>query len=145
MIETKQIRMSKELFQDEVGEIFTDYQKEIEDNKAFGWEPTQVITSGTNGRGHSAHHYQIMARDTAMPHYSEFKSYETTYYELKSKRQRYKEMEMENVLLLLALLIVPGIIYIFSKLNQKKEIKQYNLELLRKMDETVTKARKIGD
>ncbi len=124
----------------ETKEIST-YQKDyIQDLTAFGWQPTQE-TSRRSGR--TTHHYQIMARETSMPHYNEYRRLENDYETAKGNLQVYNSMEFTTVLLLLLIFIVPGIIYIAYKTNQKNNIESNNQNCRSQMQKAMSSARNI--
>lgn len=124
----------------ETKEIST-YQKDyIQDLTAFGWQPTQE-TSRRSVR--ITHHYQIMARETSMPHYNEYRRLENDYETAKGNLQVYNSMEFTTVLLLLLIFIVPGVIYIAYKTNQKNNIESNNQNCRSQMQKAMAAARNI--
>ncbi len=126
MIETKEISL---------------YQKEyISDLTAFGWQPTQE-TSRRSGR--STYHYQIMARETSMEHYNDYRRLEIDYETAKGNKKYYNSMEFTTVFLLLLLLLIPGVLYIVFKVNQKNEINTHNRKCDNDMKKAVSLAREI--
>ena len=77
MIETKEIS----LFGSQSGDKYMREQYEkchgyINDLTAFGWQPTQTASRRS---GRSSHSVQIMARETSMPHYNEYRRLEEDY------------------------------------------------------------------
>jgi hypothetical protein len=126
MIETKEIGL---------------YEKDyIDDLTAFGWQPTQT-TSRRSGR--SSYTVQIMARETSMPHYNDYRRLEEDYEAAKAKRKYYSSMEISTVFLLLLLLIIPGVLYIVFKKCQKADIKDHNDKCNQEMKKAVLAARNI--
>ena len=117
------------------------YQKDyIQDLTAFGWQPTQE-TSRTSDI--ITHHYQIMARETSMPHYNEYRRLENDYETAKAKLKVYNSMEFTTVLLLLLIFIIPGVIYIAYKINQKDNIERNNQYCRTQMQKAIASARNI--
>ena len=129
MIETKEIRTS-----------FGSQNEYVKDLTAFGWQPTQT-TSRRSGR--STSHYQIMARETSMSHYNEYRRFEDDYESAKEDLKSYDSMDGLTVLLLLLLFIFPGIIYIAYKTKQKNEIDAHNNLCRQQMEKALYNARNI--
>lgn len=121
-------------------EISTYQNDYIQDLTAFGWQPTQE-TSSRSGR--TTHYYQIMARETSMPHYNEYRRLENDYETAKGNLQVYNSMEFTIVLLLLLIFIVPGVIYIAYKTNQKNNIESNNQKCRSQMQKAMAAARNI--
>ena len=141
MIETKQVHLSGWQNGDKyMRKLYDDCHNYIQDLTAFGWQPTQESTE-THGRTTS--HYQIMARETSMEHYNEFRKLESEYELAKSQIETYSSMEFTTVLLLLLIFIVPGVIYIAYKTNQKNSINENNAKCHSRMQKAVADARKI--
>lgn len=128
MIETKQV----ELLDSNI-----DY---IEDLLNFGWQRTQQTREGSV-RVH--HNYQILARETTKDNYNVYRRYEVDYENAKAELKVYDEMEFSTVLLLLICFIVPGVLYIAYKLNQKSSINSHNNNCKSKMQEAVKNAKNI--
>ena len=126
MIETKEVRLSDKQY--------------IEDLKVFGWQATQ---ESSRRSGRSTYHYQIMARETTMPHYNDLRRCEIDYESAKDDLKLYDSMEASTVLLLLLLFIFPGIIYIVYKSNQKSNINAHNSNCREKMRRAMNDARNI--
>ena len=117
------------------------YQNDyIQDLTAFGWQPTQE-TSSSSGR--TTYYYQIMARETSMPHYNEYRRLENDYETAKGNLQVYNSMEFTTVLLLLLIFIVPGVIYIAYKTDQKNNIESNNQKCRSQMQKAMAAARNI--
>lgn len=130
MIETKEI----ELYGDQKQK---DY---IQDLTAFGWQPTQ-ITSRRSRR--SSHTVQIMARESSMPHYNDYRRLEEDYETAKGNMKYYSPMEASTVFLLLLILIIPGVLYIAFKSDQKSNIEVHNNQCKQQMQKAVSSARSI--
>lgn len=145
MIETKQVQLSGHQNGDKyMRKLYDECHNYIQDMTAFGWQPTQEITeSHGGGRGRSTSHYQIMARETSMEHYNELRKLESQYESAKSQIKSYNSMEFTTVLLLLLIFIIPGVIYIAYKTNQKKFINENNQNCRSIMQKAVADARKI--
>ena len=141
MIETKEIS----LFGSQSGDKYMREQYEkchgyINDLTAFGWQPTQTVSRRS---GRSSHSVQIMARETSMPHYNEYRRLEEDYETAKGNMKYYSSMEASTVLLLLLLLIIPGVLYIAFKSNQKSNIEAHNNQCKQQMQKAVSSARSI--
>ncbi len=130
MIETKEIGLYGDQKQ-------KDY---IQDLTAFGWQPTQTASRRS---GRSSHTVQIMARETSMPHYNDYRRLEEDYETAKGNMKYYSSMEASTVLLLLLLLIIPGVLYIVFKSNQKSNIEAHNNQCKQQMQKAVSTARSI--
>ena len=113
MIETKEIGLYGDQKQ-------KDY---INDLTAFGWQATQTASRRS---GRSSHTVQIMARETTMPHYNDYRRLEENYETAKGNKKYYNSMEGLTVLLLFLIFIIPGIIYVAYKSNQKANIEEHN-------------------
>ncbi len=141
MIETKKIS----LFGSQSGDKYMREQCEkcqgdINDLTAFGWQPTQTASRRS---GRSSHSVQIMARETSMPHYNEYRRLEEDYETAKGNIKYYSPMEASTVFLLLLLLIIPGVLYIAFKSNQKSNIEAHNNQCKQQMQKAVSSARSI--
>ena len=130
MIETKEIGLYGDQKQ-------KDY---IQDLTAFGWQPTQTASRRS---GRSSHSVQIMARETSMPHYNEYRRLEEDYETAKGNIKCYSPMEASTVFLLLLILIIPGVLYIAFKSNQKSNIEAHNNQCKQQMQNAVSSARSI--
>ena len=141
MIETKEIS----LFGSQSGDKYMREQYEkchgyINDLTAFGWQPTQTASRRS---GRSSHSVQIMARETSMPHYNEYRRLEEDYETAKGNIKYYSPMEASTVFLLLLILIIPGVLYIAFKSNQKSNIEDHNNQCKQQMQKAVSSARNI--
>ena len=106
----------------------------------FGWKHTEDTQIHS---GRSYHKAYVLARDKDMPKYKELTDLENEYFNLKRKKKTYNSMEWENVLLAFALFIIPGIIYVSVKLNQKKKINEHNAEIQKQMYAVAAKAKEL--
>ena len=141
MIETKEIRLEGYQGGDKYQrDLYDRCHGYIQDMTAFGWQPTQETTR-RSGKLHSK--YQIMARDTSMEHYNDYRRLEIDYETAKGEFKYYSGMEFLTVLLLLVLFIIPGVLYIVFKTNQKKEIGAHNYQCREKMRKAVETAKNI--
>lgn len=141
MIETKEIK----LYGSQSGDKYMREQYEkchgyINDLTAFGWQPTQTA-SRTSGR--SSQTVQIMARETSMPHYNDYRRLEEDYETAKNNIKYYSSMEASTVFLLLLLFIIPGVLYIAFKSSQKSNIEAHNNQCEQQMQKAVTTAKNI--
>lgn len=130
MIETKEIGLYGDQKQ-------KDY---IQDLTAFGWQPTQTASRRS---GRSSHTVQIMARETSMPHYNDYRRLEEDYETAKGNIKYYSPMEASTVFLLLLILIIPGVLYIAFKSSQKSNIEAHNNQCKQQMQKAVLSARSI--
>ena len=119
---------------------YSSYEGSKEEYLKFGWKHTED-TKVHAGRGYKQAY--VLARDKDMPNYNSLVQLEKEYFNLKYSKKTYLEMEWENVLIAFALLIIPGIIYVSLKLNQKKKIKEHNAEVQKQMDAVVLKAKPL--
>ena len=112
----------------------------IQNLTAFGWQPTQV-SSRRSGR--SSYSVQIMARETTMPHYNDYRRLEEVYTAARYRLKTYEPMEASKVLLLLLIFIFPGVIYISYKSKQKADIKAHNEKCYEEMNKAIELAKQI--
>lgn len=141
MIETKKVRLSGSQNGDKhMKKEYNECQKYIQDLTAFGWQTTQ---ESHERFGHSTRRYQIMARDMSIEHYNDLIKLENDYETAKSQIKSYSSMEFGIVILLLLLFIIPGVIYIAFKNNQKNAINENNQKCNNRMQQAVTEARKL--
>lgn len=141
MIETKQVYLSGWQNGDKYTRmLYDDCHNYIQDLTAFGWQPTQ---ESTERHGRITSHYQIMARETSMEHYNELRKLESEYELAKSQIKSYSSMKFTTALLLLLIFIVPGVIYIAYKTNQKNSINENNANCHSRMQKAVADARNI--
>lgn len=124
----------------ETKEISTSEKDYIQDLTAFGWQPTQETTRRS---GRTTSYIQIMARETTMPYYNEYRRLENDYETAKGNIKYYSSMEISTALLLLLLLIIPGVLYIAFKMSQKNRIKTHNDDCKAQMKKAVAEARNI--
>ena len=141
MIETKEVG----LHGSQNGDRFmrAEYEKchsYINDLTAFGWQPTQ---ESSRRSGKATHHYQIMARETSMPHYNEYRRLEEDYETAKGDIKYYIPAEFSTIVLLLLLFIIPGVLYIVFKTMQKAKIEDHNNQCKAQMKKAVSTARNI--
>jgi hypothetical protein len=99
-------------------------EKEIYETFGFRW-----LEEKTVHRGRTHHLKLVMVLDTNNPHSHELKALAEHYDAYNQKRKYYEEMEFTTILLLFLLFIIPGILYIVYKLNQKKRFAEYNAEI----------------
>lgn len=119
---------------------YSSYDGSKEEYLNFGWKHTED-TQVHYGRGY--HPAYVLARDKDMPNYKAFVQLETEYFNLKHSKKTYSPMEWDNILLTFALFIIPGIIYVAVKSNQKRRIAEHNAEVQKKMDAVLSKARSL--
>ena len=141
MIETKQVEIGYpnsdfEYFR----EIHERGKRYVEDLIAFGWQKTQTVEE-RHGRTHS--NYQILARDTEMPNYEQYKELEKQYESAKNSMKQYQKASAFLAFVLLLFFLVPGILYITFKTVQKCKISDYNDDCIRKMQRAVKEAKNI--
>jgi len=140
MIETKEVRITGYPNDKYSKDEYNACMSYIEDLTAFGWQKTEETTRRS---GRSTHHYQILARETSMPNYNEYRKLENDYEAAKSKIKYYDSMEATTVLLLLVLFILPGVLYIAYKSSQKSDIEANNKKCKELMQKAVSEARSI--
>ena len=144
MIETKQIRLQGNLSGDaSEKKKYNECQKHIQELTAFGWETTTQVELQKHGPVTSR--YQILARDTSNPNYNKYRIKELDYETAKENIKEYKPMDISTALLLLLLFIIPGVIYIKYKMDQKKKINENNKECKLKMEKAINEARNIRE
>lgn len=124
----------------ETREVYAVHKEYIEDLTAFGWQKTEVVSRGS-ARSRSS--YQVMARETGMPNYVEILKLENDYETAKKNLKSYKSMEFGVVLLFFLIFILPGIIYVLFKSNQKQNIEYHNAKCNAEMNAAKDAAKKL--
>ncbi|MDE7163822.1 MAG: hypothetical protein K2O04_00140 [Clostridiales bacterium] len=119
---------------------YSSFDGSKEEYLKFGWTHTED-TQVHRGRGYKPAY--VLARDKDMPNYNALTQLENEYFHLKHSKKTYNSMEWDNILLAFALFIIPGIIYVAVKLNQKKKIEEHNAEIQRQMNAVVSKAKPL--
>lgn len=110
--------------------------KDIEVYKHFGWQIT-----GTERRGGRHHHtYTILARDKDMENYKLLNSLQKEWEHYHAQLRTYEKAEGAIVLLLLLLFVIPGVIYIAYKSNEKMTIAENNYRINKKLAEIIKEA-----
>ena len=141
MIETKQVEIGFPNMQSDyhrgIREKGTRY---VADLTAFGWQKTQTVEE-RHGRTHS--NYQILARDTEMSNYEQYKELEKQYESAKNSMKHYEKASASLAFLLLLCLLIPGILYITFKTIQKSKISDHNDDCIRRMQSAVKAAKNI--
>ncbi len=141
MIETKEVSLYKYPSDDKyIKKMHDNCQRYIQDLIAFGWQPTQETTKR---QGRIKRSYQIMARETSMPNYNEYRKLEYDYECTKRNLKAYKKMNFSTALLLFLIFIIPGVIYIIVKTRQKNSIDENNQQCYSRMQKAVSAARNI--
>lgn len=120
---------------------YQDKQSYIEDLTNFGWQRTETVSER---HGRSTFFYQILARDKEMSNYNEYCILEQEYEEAKNSIMCFDEMDYLIILVLLLLFIIPGVLYIICKKNEKREVEENNRICHEKMQEAIANAKKIG-
>ena len=115
-------------------------QNYINDLTSFGWQKTQEVL---RHHGRTSSRVQVLARETSMPNYTEYVKYENEYEAAKGEIKNYNPMELSTIFLLLILFIVPGVLYIAFKSNQKSNINNNNQQCHEKMQHAVVSAKNI--
>ena len=116
---------------------------DIDDYLDFGWEYTEDVRK----RGGKGHHYNasVLSRDTSMPHYFEIVRLENEYFYLKGQLREYNPASPLVAIILFLLFIIPGIIYLAVKSNQKTRIAIHNSHIKRKMNDILYKVDEYFD
>lgn len=141
MIETKQVEIG---FPNAQGDYYREIREKgaryVADLTAFGWQKTQTAEE-RHGRSHF--NYQILARDTEMSNYEQYKELEKQYESAKNSIKQYQKASAFLAFVLLLFFLVPGILYITFKTVQKCKISDYNDDCIRKMQRAVKEAKNI--
>lgn len=141
MIETKQVRLKGYPNGDkDFRRMYEESQKEVDDLIAFGWQRTEETTQR---HGRTTSHYQILARDTSMSHYAELVQLENRYETAKANIKTYNKASAGTAFILLLLFILPGVIYLAVKGEQKSRIKENNYYCAEEMEEAMSEARSL--
>ena len=112
----------------------------VEDLKAFGWQETQTEKRRS---GPIRHTYYIMARETTMPHYHEYRKYEIEYESARQQMRPSESVDFCTAFILFLLFILPGIIYVYVKKKKIKEIEDHNQQCRIRMRNAVRNAQNI--
>ena len=101
--------------------------------ESFGWKYTQDVHRVRSS-------YNLLARDMDMPSYAAIKELEDKYFALQAKKKVYNPIYDEPInfllmFLLLLLFVLPLILYLAFKANQKARIKEHNDILEHQMEE----------
>lgn len=113
-------------------------QQEIAEYESFGWELLSI-----NGNQVS------LTRETQNDVYSDLVKYQAEYESLNDKLMNisqnhlYKKASVKTACILLLLGIVPGVLYILYKNNQKQQINQVNAELEVERKELIEKINEV--
>ena len=97
----------------------------------FGWQHTK---DEYHRSGRSSWMSRIFARDMDMPNYKSIAELERKYFALKGQKKTYEPISVKWCFVALLCFLVPGIIYIAVKVNQKKRIREHNEQLQKQMD-----------
>ncbi len=141
MIETKEIRVEGSPNGDkDAKKEYDEFEKEVEDCIAFGWQRTQETTR-RSGRLHRR--YLIMARETSMPNYQKYCELEEKYQNAKENIKKYQPIDFLTAFALLLILIIPGVIYIYFKMSQKEKIRVNNENCNKIMMDAIKEAKAL--
>ncbi len=100
------------------------------DSLKFGWKLME-----TKRVHHGPHHSTryVLSRDKQMPNYEKISSLERQYASLKGQLKTYEPMDPLIGIATFVLLVIPFIIYVLFKRNQKKDIEEHNINIRRRM------------
>ena len=113
---------------------------EVEEYLKFGWKHTEDTRVRV---GRSSHTRHILARDKDMPNYRLIAALENKYFTLKSQKKYYNSIDPLWCLVAFLVFIVPGIIYVVVKHNQKKNIEAHNYAIQRQMDAVLAEVKPL--
>lgn len=107
----------------------------------FGWK-FAGLEQVRKGRHHIARH--IYQRDKNMPNYAQLALLEQDYWSLKASKKEEPEYSFMLSLILLLLFIIPGVFYIVVKFAELGDVRKYNNDLSKRMDEIFQKAETLS-
>ena len=110
---------------------------EINDNKNFGYKVKEEITEG---KGKNKVSYYVLERDKNNANYLTYVRLEKEYYQYKNGIKEYKGVNEILAMVLFLLLIIPGVIYVFKKKNEKKSIDENNAKMKKEMARVIQEA-----
>lgn len=113
---------------------------DVTENENFGWKKVSEVRV-RHGRHH--HFESVMQRDCDMPNYASLVKLEERYYSLKSQLKCFQPIDPAICILGFLFFILPGLIYVIVKSNQKNEIDENNINIERRMKNTVAEAKKL--
>lgn len=112
----------------------------IDDYLIFGYQLSDDVRV-RHGRIHHTEH--ILVRDKNMKNYSLIRQLEASYFSLKRQLKTYKEIDKGTCLVLFLLFIIPGILYVVFKKEQKQSIDDYNQKIKAQMYRIESKAAEL--
>lgn len=103
----------------------------IDEYSKFGWIHTENVSKRS---GRLYYNEYVLVRDKDMQNYKLIKALESKYFALKSQKRCYEPIDGLWCFVAFVCLIIPGIIYVAFKLNQKTRIENFNANIQNKMD-----------
>ena len=141
MIETKKIRLEGHADKDSSYHyLYLISQKYVDDLTAFGWQRIQEIKER---EGRNDIFYQLIGRETTHPLYQQYLELEEQYNEAEKHLWKYNKANALTAFILLVLGIIPGVLYIVYKTNQKSKYEKHNNECKQAMKDAVSKAKEL--
>ena len=104
----------------------------VDEYKLFGWKHTESTRVSV---GRSSETRYVLARDTDMPNYRLVCALENKYFNLKSQKKFYEPIDVKWCFVAFLCFIVPGILYVVIKKNQKKRIQEHNRQIDRQLSD----------
>lgn len=103
----------------------------VEEYLKFGWKHTEDTRVRSGRTSHTEH---ILARDKDMENYRLIAALEAKYFNLKSQLKTYTPMDVGWSIVAFVCFIIPFVIYVVVKSNQKSNIEAHNANIHRQMD-----------
>ena len=114
--------------------------KDLEDYLKFGWQHTEDTYERTGRFSYKKH---VLVRDKSMPNYRLIVALEQKYFNLKSQMKTYKPVDFGWCLVAFLLFVVPGVIYLIVKNNQKNNVEMHNFTLEKQMNEVLAEVKPL--
>ena len=106
----------------------------------FGWQHTEDTYERTGRLSVKKH---VLVRDKDMPNYRLIVALEKKYFTLKSQMKTYSPVDFGWCLIAFLLFIVPGVIYLIVKSNQKHDIEMHNFTIQKQMNEVLAEVKPL--
>ena len=113
---------------------------DVEEYVRFGWEHTEDTYERM---GRSSYKKHVLVRDKNMPNYRLITALESKYFNLKSQMKRYEPIDGMWCFFAFILFIIPGVLYVVIKSNQKKQIEEHNYQIRKQMNAVLAEVKPL--
>ncbi len=118
-------------------EVMAPLANEVEDRKKFGWKNANEFPDFPANLSNSS---QILARDKDMPNYDTITALEKKYETLKKAYLHYEPMNIAFAILTFCLGIIPFLIYLLVRANNKRNVESHNMFVYKELDSVKNEA-----